>query len=117
MKRCSLQRSEIFETVNKEIKILQKFAGPYVVEYFASEIVNSAQGREALILLGYCPGGNLFEKLSARNGQFIPLSNSLRIFHQVLESLQKFHEHVPPVTHRDLKLENILLATVNSQNL
>lgn len=110
LKRCSIARPEIFELVNKEIKFLKLFAGPYTVEFLGSEIVNQARGREALILLGYCPGGNLFEKLSSRNGAFVPFPNCLKIFQQILLSVKPFHDHNPPVTHRDLKLENILFA-------
>lgn len=110
LKRCSIARPEIFELVNKEIKFLKLFAGPYTVEFLGSEIVNQARGREALILLGFCPGGNLFEKLSTRNGAFVPFQNCLKIFQQILLSVKPFHDHTPPVTHRDLKLENILFA-------
>ena len=52
LKRCSIQRQETYDIVNKEIKMLKLFAGPYVVEYFGSEIVNQSRGQEALILLG-----------------------------------------------------------------
>jgi AP2-associated kinase len=113
LKRCSVQRPENFEIVNKEIKILQMFTGPFVVDYIASEIVYTPKGREALILLGYCPGGNLFEKLTAQNGQFIPFKTTLTIFYQILKSVERFHHHSPPVTHRDLKLENLLFAVVS----
>jgi AP2-associated kinase len=114
LKRCSIQRQENFDIVNKEIKVLQLFQGPYIVEYYGSEIVNTSKGREALILLGLCPGGNLFERLSARNGKYIPFQNCLRIFQQILLSVKMFHDYSPPVTHRDLKLENILFAAVRS---
>jgi hypothetical protein len=49
-------RSGAFDVVNKEIKILQEFKGPYVVGYLASEVVRAADGQEALVLLEFCPG-------------------------------------------------------------
>lgn len=114
LKRCSIQRQETYDIVNKEIKMLTMFASPYVIEYLGSEIVNQARGQEALILLSYCPGGNLFQNLSARGpSNYIPFHKCLSIFQQILLGVQKFHENNPPVTHRDLKLENILFAAVS----
>ena len=113
LKRCSVQRQEAFEIVNKEIKILQLFKSPYIVEYVASEIVNQKRGKEALILLSYCSGGNLFEKIISRNGIHMNITDCLNIFHQILLSVEPFHSYNPPVTHRDLKLENVLFTSVS----
>lgn len=118
LKRCSIQRQETYDIVNKEIKMLSMFSSPYVIEYHGSEIINQGRGQEALILLSYCSGGNLFQNLSARGqANYIPLNNCLSIFQQILLGVQKFHEHTPPVTHRDLKLENILFAAVSESFL
>ena len=40
-------------TVNKELQMLQKFKGKFVVKLISSEILESSQGREALILLDW----------------------------------------------------------------
>ncbi len=111
-KRCSVQRPEIYETVKKEIKILQLFKGPYIVELLTSDVIVSGpkNAQEAVLLLELCPGGHLLEKLINRNGKLLPLQSVYDIFNQLLQGVNALHNHKPPVVHRDLKLENILFG-------
>jgi len=111
-KRCSVQRPEIYEIVKKEIKILQLFKGPYIVELLTSDVITSGtkNAQEAVLLLELCPGGHLLERLINRNGKLLPLQSVYDIFTQLLQSVNALHNHKPPVVHRDLKLENILFG-------
>ncbi len=113
LKRCNVDRETAFATVKKEINILQRFAGPYVVQLIDTDIITKNRtSREALLLLDFCPGGHLLERLNKRNGSFLPEESILRIFGQLLLALKPMHESTPPVVHRDLKLENILFGAV-----
>jgi hypothetical protein len=49
MKRCSIGRPERYEIVKKEIKLLQLFKGPYVVEFLASEIARDGHGGQEVV--------------------------------------------------------------------
>ena len=104
------------DTAQKEINLLRKFRGPYVVELHDSEIsqIKGGEVREAYLLLEYCPHGHLLQRLNARNG--VPLGNMdiLKVFVQVLSAVKSMHEQEPPVVHRDIKLENILFAKVGT---
>ena len=93
------------------MSILQRFNGPYVVELLASDVVmkNHGRSKEALLLLAMCPGGHLLDRLNRRNGTLLPAESIYRIFGQVLLSVQPLHNS--SITHRDLKLENILFGT------
>ena len=115
LKRCSLQRAEIFATVNKEIKLLQTFASPYVVKIITSEIQTKGALQEALVLLEFCPGGHLLDKVNNQNGVPFEKAEIYRIFGQLLLSLQPLHDYNPPCIHRDLKLENVLIG--NDENI
>ena len=122
LKRCGVQRAEMMAIVKKEEDMLRKFqSNKYVVKMFASQIITLTNGmKEACLLLEYCPGGNLFERLDmrSRNQQEpLPIQNVCKIFGELLLALKPMHEHrdpngiLCPITHRDLKLENILFAT------
>jgi AP2-associated kinase len=65
------------------------------------------------MLLTYCPGGHLLERLQRRDGKPLPATNVYRIFGQILSGVKPMHEYNPPVTHRDLKLENVLFGAVS----
>jgi AP2-associated kinase len=99
------------DIVNLEIKMLKDFRCENIVQIMGSEIKSSAHNKkEAFILLEYCPGGHLLDILNRKAGVLLPISTICDVFGQVLKAVRGLHEHVPPVTHRDLKLENILKA-------
>ena len=66
LKRCSVQRQEDYDVVNKEITMLNKFKGSnMIVEIMASTIINSNNNntnKDALLLLEYCSNGHLLDK-------------------------------------------------------
>ena len=113
LKRAGIERNEVYEVVKKEISILQRYAGPHLVKLLASEVIVLSKGkREACLLLELCPGGHLLDRISSREGKHLPPPSLYRIFGQLLLAIQPMHESNPPVTHRDLKLENILFGAV-----
>ena len=113
LKKCAIQRQESYDIVKKEIFMLQRYANPYIVKLLASEILQQRGSSDALLLLEMCPGGHLLERLNSRNGQPLPIASIYRIFGQILLALRPMHENVPPITHRDIKLENILFGSVS----
>ena len=113
LKRSGIERAEIYDIVKKEINILQSYAGPHLVKLLASDVIMVSKGKpEACLLLELCPGGHLLDRLNSREGKHLPPASLYRIFGQLLLALKPMHESNPPVTHRDLKLENILFGTV-----
>ena len=118
LKRAGIERAEIYDVVKKEINILQRFSGPHVVKLLASDVIVVHKGkREACLLLEFCPGGHLLERLTNKEGQHLPPASLYRIFGQLLLAIKPMHESNPPVTHRDLKLENILFGAVRKDSI
>ena len=110
LKRCSVQRPEDFEIVNKEVKMLNRFKTPRVVQLLEYQVTEKANSREALLLLEFCSCGHLLDALIARDGQFFLIGDIYRMFGQVLLAVQDLHSARPTyVVHRDLKLENLLV--------
>lgn len=73
LKRCNVHEQEAMENVKKEVHILQSFECPYIVKILGTDfITNKVGGREALILMEYCSGGHLLERLMKRDGKPIP---------------------------------------------
>ncbi len=93
--------------------MIQKFACDYVVKYFGSEITGRhTNSPEALILLEFCPGGHLLDRLNSRNGNKLSEVEACRIFGMLLQAVLPMHGCSPPIVHRDLKLENVLFGQV-----
>ena len=91
--------------------MLQRFRSQHIVSIIASEI-RTTSSREALILLEYCPGGHLLQRINDRRGVPFPINDVCKIFKQLLDAVAPFHRRNPPIIHRDLKLENILFGKV-----
>jgi len=110
LKRCSVQRPEDFEIVNKEVKMLNRFKTPRIVQLMSYQVIEKGTSREALLLMEYCSKGHLLDALLDRNGQRFSIGEVCRMFGQCLLAVQDLHNARPHfVVHRDLKLENYLI--------
>ncbi|KAI8637536.1 kinase-like domain-containing protein [Parasitella parasitica] len=65
----------------------------------------------------YCPGGGVIDLMNRRLQQRLTEPEILKIFSDVAEALSYMHYCNPPVLHRDLKVENILILNQDSYKL
>ena len=86
-----------------EVKILKMLQHPHIVEYYE----NFLEDKALMIVMEYMEGGTLFDFLQQQQQQLLEEKDILRIFVQMLISLQ--HVHSKQILHRDLKTQNILL--------
>ncbi|KAL8963113.1 MAG: hypothetical protein Q9193_000587 [Seirophora villosa] len=66
----------------------------------------SIEDRRALLILNYCPGGDLFDLASLKLPLLVP-SLVRRIFTELVAAVQHLHDMY--IVHRDIKLENVLV--------
>lgn len=67
-------------------------------------------GYEVFILMEYCSGGGIIDLMNTRLQNRLTEAEILKIFSDVVEGVCWMHTRNPPLMHRDLKVENILLA-------
>ncbi|KNC76673.1 NAK protein kinase, partial [Sphaeroforma arctica JP610] len=81
------------------------------VKLIGSEVLNNRESghsnAEVLIIMELCPG-SLIHIMNDRREGFEP-HDVVRIFHALTASVRFLHEQNPPIIHRDLKVENILV--------
>ncbi|KAK6634789.1 hypothetical protein RUM44_000036 [Polyplax serrata] len=121
LKRLLASDPESDANILEEINVLKKLSGhPNIIQYLAAASVDktvSSHGKnEYLILTELCSKGNLVDCL---NNRTTPLSPYVicRIFWQTCKAVQHMHSQVPPVIHRDLKIENLLISKDNTIKL
>jgi serine/threonine-protein kinase len=58
----------------------------------------------------YVAGGSLDDFWRSHGGQFVPVKTAVEIMRQVCRGLAVAHSDCPPVIHRDIKPQNILIG-------
>ena len=86
-------------SLKRELEILKAIHHPSLVHLKAVSI----QDRRALLVLNYCPGGDLFELASLKLDLLVP-SLIRRIFAELVAAVRCLHEQY--IVHRDIKLES-----------
>ncbi|KAK2868036.1 hypothetical protein FQN49_003217 [Arthroderma sp. PD_2] len=89
-------------SLNREVDILKSIDHPSIVQLKAF----GSDKKRALLVLDYCPGGDLFEFASMRMKRIEPPLIE-RIFSELVDAVRYLHKH--HIVHRDIKLENVLL--------
>ncbi|EEB08880.1 NAK protein kinase Ppk38 [Schizosaccharomyces japonicus yFS275] len=88
------------------------------VSYYGSEFFRTRNNTfEVLVLLEYCAGGGLIDFMNTRLQTRLTENEILKIASDVTESVAAMHYLNPPLIHRDLKIENVLLDAPNSYKL
>ncbi|KAJ3299877.1 hypothetical protein HK104_006425 [Borealophlyctis nickersoniae] len=113
LKRVACPDEEGVENLKREILFLKQLSGhKNIVRYMDSSVQTlRGGGFEVFILMEYCAGGHLVDFLNTRLTTRLSEAEVLNIFSDVCEAVAHMHYQNPPVIHRDIKVENVLLAS------
>lgn len=102
-------KERVETSLSREVEILKTLNHPSLVHLKAF----GGDNKRALLVLDYCPGGDLFEFASRAVN---PLSQHIirRIFAELVAAVQYLHAHF--IVHRDIKLESTAARWIFSQN-
>ncbi|PFH37223.1 Tyrosine kinase-like (TKL) protein [Besnoitia besnoiti] len=114
LKRILCQDRERYQLAREEAKLLDSLP-PHrnVVGYYGSAIESipatssTAAAREVLLLLELCDGGHVLDLLERHQGQ-LKEAWILHILKDITSGIAHLHAQSVPISHRDLKIENVL---------
>ncbi|GBG29661.1 Cyclin-G-associated kinase [Hondaea fermentalgiana] len=99
-----------------ELALFKRLHSKHIARYVASDIKFTADKQgvehpEVFLVLKYYEGGTLLDYAVKRRAHGDPLMEEeiLRLMYQVARAIEHLHLQTPPVSHRDIKLENVLL--------
>ncbi len=108
-KRGGMTVSEIEEMLGEAI-MLSRIGHPNIVRVFDANVLDSGQGLHGYFTMENVPGGSLEQFWHSHGTKFIPIETTIDLIKQVCRGLSIAHRQSPPVVHRDIKPQNILVG-------
>jgi serine/threonine protein kinase len=109
VKKILCQDRERYELASREIEIFEKLPIHLnLVRYYGHIWERDSKSREAILLLEYCPGGHLYDLMQKHGGR-VPTDIIIKVLTDLTRALITLQSMNPPIQHRDVKLENVLL--------
>lgn len=116
LKRVAVPDKDSLRGMRTEVETMKRLKGhrPIVtyIDSHASELKNG--GYEVFLLMEFCDGGGLIDFMNTRLQHRLTEPEILDIFADVAEGVACMHYLKPPLLHRDLKVENVLIVKSGS---
>lgn len=113
LKRVAVPDKETLSEMRTEVETMKKLKGHrHIVTYIdshASQIKGG--GYEVFLLMEHCAGGGLIDFMNTRLQNRLTEPEILKIISDVAEGVACMHYLKPPLLHRDLKVENVLISS------
>lgn len=93
-----------------EAVMLSRFGHPNIIRVFDANIVESANGSRGFFTMEYVAGGTLEQFWRSHGGRFVPIETSVDILQQICRGIGVGHMESPPIIHRDIKPQNVLIG-------
>lgn len=117
LKRVAVPDKETLRSMRTEVETMKRLKGhrPIVtyLDSHASELKGG--GYEVFLLMEYCDGGGLIDFMNTRLQHRLTEPEILNIFADIAEGVACMHYLKPPLLHRDLKVENVLITMHGSK--
>lgn len=119
LKRVAVPDKDALANMRTEVETMKKLKGhSRIVTYIDSHASQlKGGGYEVFLLMEFCSGGGLIDFMNTRLQHRLTEPEILHIFSDVAEGVATMHYLKPPLLHRDLKVENVLITTVGSSRI
>ncbi|KAI1330338.1 serine/threonine-protein kinase ppk30 [Xylariaceae sp. FL0255] len=117
LKRVAVPDKDTLRGMRTEVETMKRLKGhrPIVtyIDSHASE--RKGGGYEVFLLMEYCNGGGLIDFMNTRLQHRLTEPEILNIFSDIAEGVACMHYLKPPLLHRDIKVENVLITVHGSK--
>ncbi len=111
LKRVAVPDKESLANMRTEVETMKKLKGHCAIVTYYDSHASQLQGGgyEVFLLMEFCNGGGLIDFMNTRLQHRLTEPEVLKIFSDVTEGVACMHYLNPPLLHRDLKVENVLI--------
>ena len=95
-----------------EALLLSSIKHPNIVEVYDANVLNTEKSQYGYFTMTYMPGGTLERYWRSFGVELMPVGQVVEVVKQVCRGLAIAHASDPPIVHRDIKPQNILIGFV-----
>ncbi|QHS75884.1 serine/threonine protein kinase ARK1 [Saccharomyces paradoxus] len=121
LKRVIVPDKPSLNTLRAEVDAMRLLKNNrYVVSYIdshAAKAILHNGSYEVFVLMEYCERGGLIDFMNTRLQNRLHEFEILQIMSQVTQGVAAMHALQPPLIHRDIKIENVLISANNEYKL
>jgi serine/threonine-protein kinase len=93
-----------------EARLLSRLGHPNIIRVFEANVAETAAGRIGYFTMEYLAGGTLSAFRRSFGKSHMPVQTAVEVIRQVCCALSVAHGSKPPIVHRDVKPQNILIG-------
>jgi len=109
LKLAGMSLEETHEMLGEAI-ILSRIGHPNIVRVFNADLTDTQYGQCAFFTMEYVAGGSLESFWKSFGAALVPVETTVDILRQVCRGLSVAHGEKPPIVHRDIAPQNILVG-------
>jgi len=101
---------EEIESLLTEALLLSRIGHPNIIRVFNADILDVNDARHGFFTMEHVAGGSLDRLWRSYGNSMMPVSEVVDIMKQVCAGISVAHGEDPPIVHRDIKPQNILVG-------
>lgn len=121
LKRVAVPDKIHLNLLRAEVDAMKRLRGhTKIVRYIdshAARMGDGSAGYEVFLLMEYCSGNGLIDFMNTRLRDQLTEPEILQIMYDITSGLAAMHYLEPPLIHRDLKIENVLISADGTYKL
>lgn len=98
------------EAMLGEAILLSRIGHPNIIRVFDAQVLELPSGTYGYFTMEYIPGGSLDRYWRSYQNRFMPVGEVVEIMKQICGGLAVAHAETPPIVHRDIKPQNVLIG-------